>query len=403
MQNSQKPNKGLNPFSKGLFIVLALGFVFYAGLQFGSGSWSANFSNNNVASNQGLPSKLNYSEVDKIYNDLKLKYDGELDANKLLDGLKKGLVEASGDPYTAYLDAEETNSFNESLSGSFEGIGAMLQESEGYVTIETPLSGFPAEKAGLKARDVIVEIDGQDATGLDVGEAVKRIRGEKGTTVTLKIIRDGEAKEFKIVRETITIPSVETEFTQDNIAVVKINSFDENTTQLFNDTVNEIKSKNVKGIVLDLRNNPGGYLNSSVSVSEKWLKSGNVIVQEKRDGKVVEGFTASKDGPLVGIPTVVLINEGSASASEITAGALKDNGVATLVGVTSYGKGSVQEPVKYSDGSLLKVTVARWYRPNGDNIDQKGIEPDAKVEITEENFTNKQDPQKDKALEILNK
>lgn len=401
MIKSKSNKKSLNSFGKGLLITLTFGLVFFAGLQIGSGAWALSFSRQAVTANKSLPNKLDYSSVDKVYDDLRRKYDGELDAEKLLDGLKKGLVEAAGDPYTSYLDAEETTSFNESLSGSFEGIGAELSKEENYVIVVAPLSGFPAEKAGLRAQDIIVEIDGEDATGISVEEAVKRIRGEKGTEVSLGVVRDGERVDIRITRDTITLPSVKYEVIDGNIGYIELSRFSDDTVQLINQAAAEFKDKNVKGIVLDLRNNPGGYLNSAVDISENWLKTGNVIVEEKRDNKVVESFKATANGTLAGIPTVVLINEGSASASEITAGALKDNGAATLVGVTSFGKGSVQEPIQYGDGSLLKVTVARWFTPSGKNIDEEGIEPDVKIERTNDDYKNNKDPQKDKAIELL--
>ncbi|MDQ5953274.1 MAG: carboxyl-terminal processing protease, partial [Patescibacteria group bacterium] len=187
----------------------------------------------------------------------------------------------------------------------------------------------------------------------------------------------------------------------DTIGVIKINSVGTDTFALVEKAITEFKLKNVKGIVVDLRNNPGGYLDGAVKVSGNWLKKGQVIVEEKRDDKVVESFKATKDGTLLGVPTVVLINEGSASASEIMAGALRDNGAATLVGVTTYGKGSVQEVVQFDDGGALKVTVARWYTPSGKNINKDGIAPDQKIELTEENFKNKQDSQFDAAIQKL--
>ena len=401
---SKKPKKVSlgKQFLRGFFIALIIGGVFFAGLQIGSGRWSLSFSQSAIKSNQDLPNKLDYSSVTEVYNKLKQKFDGPLDEAALINGMKKGMVDAAGDPYTTYLDKEEAAEFDSQLNGTFEGIGAVLAKDGDYVIVETPLSGYPAEKAGLKARDIIIKIDDQDATGLSTAEAVKRIRGEKGTNVKLNVVRNGEPLEFNVVRETISIPSVETSYAQnDTIGVIKINSFGTDTVALVEKTITEFKLKNVKGIVVDLRNNPGGYLDGAVKVSGNWLKKGQVIVEEKRDDKVVESFKATKDGTLLGVPTVVLINEGSASASEIMAGALRDNGAATLVGVTTYGKGSVQEVVQFDDGGALKVTVARWYTPSGKNINKDGIAPDQKIELTEENFKNKQDPQFDAAIQKL--
>jgi carboxyl-terminal processing protease len=403
IQKSRGKKLGLGPFGKGIALAFAFGFVFVAGMQIGSGNWSLSFSRQAITANKGLPNKLDYSSVDKVYDDLRRKFDGELDEQKLLDGLKKGLVEAAGDPYTVFMNEEEANAFADDLAGVFVGIGAILEKDGDYVIIETPLQGYPAERAGLKAKDIIIKIDGQDAVGLSTAEAVKRIRGEEGTSVNLVVVRGGsEQLEFTINREKIDIPSLEVSYEDNgNIGVIEISQFSSDTVSLMNKAIDEFKAKGVKGIIVDVRNNPGGYLDSAVGISGKWLKTGQTIVEERRDGKVVEEFTAKSVGPLSGIPTVILVNEGSASASEILAGALKDNGAAKLVGVTTYGKGSVQETVQYDKGGLLKVTVARWYTPNGQNISESGIEPDEKVELTEEDVANKKDPQKDKAIQLL--
>lgn len=379
----QKKSGSLKWFIGGFIAVFIAAGIFYSGTQFGSGSWRWDFMRP-VSENRGLPSRLDYSSVNEVYQALKQKYDGKLDEDKLIIGMKKGLVEAAGDPYTTYFDAEEAKSFDEQLNGSFSGIGAELGKQGTDIVVISPIAGFPAEKAGLRAKDVIVSVDGQDITGISVDEAVKRIRGEKGTSVKLVIIRDGqERKELTIVRDTITIPSVDTKILDNNIGYIKISRFAEDTSGLVDKAATDMKAKNVNGIILDMRNNPGGYLNAAVDVSGQWLKTGQKILDEKRGGKVVESYSATKDGQLVGVPTVVIINEGSASASEITAGALKDNNAATLVGTKSYGKGSVQEFSKFNTGGVLKVTVARWYTPAGKNIDKEGIEPTLKVELTE--------------------
>lgn len=379
----QRKSGSLKWFIGGFIAIFMAAGIFYSGAQFGSGSWRWDFMRP-VSENRNLPARLDYSQVNEVYQALKQKFDGELDEDKLIIGMKKGLVEAAGDPYTTFFDAEEAKSFNEQLNGSFSGIGAELGKQGTDIVVISPIAGFPAEKAGLKAKDVIVSVDGQDVTGISVDEAVKRIRGEKGTSVKLVVVRDGqERKELTIVRDTITIPSVETKMLDNNVGYIKISRFAEDTNGLVDKAAADFKTKNVNGIILDMRNNPGGFLNAAVDVSGHWLKTGQTILDEKRDGKTIESFSATKDGQLVGVPTVVLINEGSASASEITAGALKDNNAATLVGTKTYGKGSVQEFSKFSSGGVLKVTVARWYTPAGKNIDKEGIEPTVKVELTE--------------------
>jgi carboxyl-terminal processing protease len=389
-------------FGLGIASVVIIAGVFTGGLMVGNGSLNIGIGMQPVSSNKDLPNRLDYRSVNAVYDSLVKKFDGKLDEEKLLIGMKKGLVEAAGDPYTVYLDSEEAQSFNESLNGTFSGIGAELSKQDSNIIVVTPIAGSPAEKAGIKSKDIITAIDDQDATNISVEEAVKRIRGEAGTPVKLTVIRGGTEKlDFTITREQITIPSVETKTLDGNIGYIKISRFAEDTTGLVNKAVTDLKSQGVKGVILDMRNNPGGFLNTAVSVSSHWLKNGQTILEEKRDGKVIQSFGAKGDGEFVGMPTVVLVNEGSASASEITAGALKDNNVAQVVGVTSFGKGSVQEFSTFENGGVLKVTIARWFTPAGKNIDNQGIEPNYKVEITAEQAKAGQDPQLDKAQELL--
>ncbi|HYF97032.1 MAG TPA: S41 family peptidase, partial [Patescibacteria group bacterium] len=319
---------------------------------------------------QNLPDRLDYSGVEEVYSKLKNNFDGQLDVKKLEEGMRQGLVNAAGDPYTEYLDPEASKELEEDLSGSFEGIGAELGKDEESIVIVSPIAGFPAEKAGLKPKDVIAEINGESTFDLNLSEAVKKIRGPKGTKVKLSIIRDGKTLDFEITRDQIIIPSVTSEVLAGNIGVIKISRFGEDTTGLVTEYAKELKAKNVEAVILDLRGNPGGLLPVSVDVASIWLKKGDTILQEKRDGQVIKTYFASGNPILNGIPTVVLINEGSASASEIVAGALKDNNAATLIGEKSYGKGSVQEIHKLDLGGALKVTIARWFTPGGQNIDK---------------------------------
>lgn len=345
--------------------------------------------------------KLDYTGVEELYADLKDGYDGQLDATKLEDGLKAGLVGAAGDPYTEYFNTEAAKDFNSQLNGSFEGIGAELGKENESIVIISPIDGFPAQKAGIKSKDLISKINGESAYKITISDAVKKIRGEKGTTVKLEVIRDGKALTFDIVREQISIPSVKSEVTSDNIGILKISRFGDDTVSLSQKAADEFKAKNVRGVVLDMRGDPGGLLDAAVGVSSLWLPNGKTILEEKRDNKVVNSFTAKGTPTLLGIPTVVLVDGGSASASEITAGALRDNNVATIIGEKTYGKGSVQEIRQLKDGGALKVTIARWFTPAGRNIDKEGIEPDQKVEIKPEDVTASKDPQKDAALAKL--
>jgi carboxyl-terminal processing protease len=382
-------------------VVAGVMLVFLAGIGIGSGK--IEFGKPSGSQNKELPADLDYSSVERLYDELKANYDGDLEVEKLLDGLKTGLAEASGDPYTVYLNSKDAEEFNRQLDGTFSGIGAELgQDADKNLIIVSPINGFPAEKAGLRPRDVIMEIDGKSSAGLSVPEAVTKIRGTKGTKVKLGVLRDKKQElEFTITREDIKIPSVKYEILDDNIGYMQINQFNNDTVALSRQAAQEFKGKGVKAVIVDLRGNPGGLLDSAVGVTSLWLPQGKTVLQEKRGGVITDTLSATGGDTLRGVPTVVLINEGSASASEIMAGALKDHKVATLIGVKSFGKGSVQGIEKLPGGSELKVTVARWYRPSGENIDKKGIQPDFEVKMTEEDYANSRDPQKDAAIQKL--
>ena len=343
-------------------------------------------------------SQLDYSGVEELYDALKDGYDGELSNESIEDGLKAGLVKSAGDPYTEFLNAEASKEFNEDLNGSFEGIGAELGKEEQSIIIISPIDGFPAQKAGIKPGDIITKINDESTYDISISDAVKKIRGEKGTKVKLDVFRDNKVLNFEITREQINLPSVKSEVTPENIGIIKISRFGDDTEELVLKAAKDFKTKKVKGVILDMRGNPGGLLDQSVKVSSVWLPKGKLVLEEKRGGEVVNTFKANGNSILLGIPTVVLVDEGSASASEIVAGALRDNGVATIIGQKTYGKGSVQELKQLSDGGVLKVTIARWFTPAGKNIDKEGIEPDQKVEITEADITAKKDPQKDAAI-----
>jgi carboxyl-terminal processing protease len=350
----------------------------------------------------GANDQLDYSSVNQVYSILKSSFDGNLDQQKLIDGLKTGLVDASGDPYTEYFNPTDAKTFNNELSGSITGIGAELgTDDQSHIVIVSPLSGYPAEKAGLKPKDIVAAINSQTTQGMSVDTAVNKIRGNVGTQVTLTIVR-GSAQPFNvtITREKITVPSVKYE-EDGNIGYLKISQFTNDTVDLAQKAAQEFKAKDVKGVVLDLRGDPGGYLSSAVSVSSLWLNNNQVVVQERRGSTIVDTDYADGNNILKGLPTVVLIDAGSASASEITAGALRDNGVATLVGAKSFGKGSVQQVKNLPDGSELKVTIARWYTPKGKNIDKQGITPDITVINSDQDVAAGKDPQKDKAFTLV--
>jgi carboxyl-terminal processing protease len=400
--HSERAKKAKNvAWSVGKTLAIAVVLVAVFALGIGVGNGRISFGAQGASGN--LPNSLDYGSVNQAYEALKNNYDGSLDANKLLDGAKKGLAEATGDPYTEFFSASDAKDFNNELNGTFSGIGAELgQDSDGNLVVMSPIDGFPAAKAGLRAQDVVTAIDGASTSGMSVDTAVNKIRGNKGTKVTLKVIRDKTQQlSFTITRDNIKVPSVNYKILDGNIGYMQITQFSDDTSSLALKAAQEFQKDNVNGVVLDLRDDPGGLLTAAVDVSSLWLDNGKTVLQEKRGNVVVNTYTANGNDLLHGIPTTVLVNAGSASAAEITAGALHDNNAATLVGVKSYGKGSVQQVLKLAGGAELKVTVARWYRPNGQNIDKKGIMPDKVVTMSDDDYKNGSDPQKDAALTIL--
>jgi carboxyl-terminal processing protease len=348
------------------------------------------------------PSVLDLSSVQHTYSVLQAKFNGDLNANELIEGANRGLVDAAGDPYTTYFSEQEAQEFLDGLEGQFEGIGAELGKRDDKVTVISTLDDTPAKKSGLLAGDVIVQVNDQDTTSWSIDKAVSEIRGEKGTTVKLTILRGGsEVKEFSIVRDTITDPSVKSEV-KDGIGIMRISRFgDTDTVMLARQAAESFKNQNVKGIVLDMRGNGGGYLQASQQIAGLWLSSDQVVVTERRGDQVVDTLNATGDPILKGIPTVVLVDGGSASASEIVAGALSDHKAARLVGTKTYGKGSVQQIEDLPGGAKLKVTIAGWFTPSGQSINKEGITPGIKVEITSNDINAQRDPQHDRAIELL--
>ena len=360
-----------------------------------------NISQQRSNSEANLPEDLDYTSVEAVYDVLREKYEGKLSEEQLLDGLKTGLANASGDPYTVYLNDKQAKAFEESLNGKFDGIGAEIAIKNSQLQVVAPLPNTPAEAAGLRAGDPIIAIDGKDTTGITLEEAVTKIRGKKGTKVVLTIVRDGESVEVPIVRDQIVVPNAESRILPGEIGVIELHTFGDDSSDQVKQIADDFAAQGVKGIILDLRNNSGGLLDSSVDVAGLWLDN-QVVVEQRGSGKI-DPLRSGPKGPLGGIPTVVLINNGSASASEIVAGALQDHGAAQIVGEQSFGKGSVQSLEQLGGGAQLKVTIARWYTPKGKNIDKGGIKPDVAVKLTNEDFEASRDPQLDAALEILRK
>lgn len=326
----------------------------------------------------------------------------KVDTKKMFYGSLRGLTDSLGDPYTVFMDPEETTEFNNDLSGTFEGIGAEIAIKNSFLTVVSPLDGMPAQKAGIKAGDKIMAINGSSTIGLTTDEAVKKIRGPKGTKVTLSIIREGlaKAKDFSITRDVIIVKSVTVEWRKDGLALIRISNFNDDTIDLFDSIASQVAQKKPKGIILDLRNNPGGYLDAAVEVGSQWIESGPIVLEQFADGSR-HPYNSSGKGLLKNIPTVVLVNGGSASASEIVAGALLDVKKSVILGEKTFGKGSVQTMRDLPDGSSLKITIAKWLTPAGNSINEKGINPTTEVKLGLEDFNNGRDPQLNKAVELL--
>ena len=382
-----------------LLVILVIG-VFVLGENFGNGNIYFGKSPN---LNKQLSKNIDYSSVNQLYKLIRDNYDGTLTDKQILDGLKTGLANSTNDQYTEYFSASQTKEFNNELTESFSGIGAQMGLNDSnQLIIVSPLAGFPAAKAGLQGQDIVTSINGESTNGMNVDTSVGKIRGPENTYVTLNIIRDGNHElTFKIKRQNITIPSVTSKIIGNNIGYIQISQFTQDTADLAQKAAQSFVKDKVKGVVLDLRGNPGGLVTASVSVSSLWLKEGEMVMQEKNQTQVLATNNATGGNILHGIPTVVLVDAGSASASEITAGALHDNHDATIVGVKTFGKGVVQQIFNLSDGAEVKITVAKWYRPNGQNIQHKGITPDKTVTLTRDQVKAGNDTQLNAALGIL--
>lgn len=329
--------------------------------------------------------------------------DQPVDDTKLMQGAIRGMMESLGDTHTSYMDPQVYETEQSSLQGSYEGIGAIVDTTGDYLTIVSPIQGSPADKAGVKPGDKVIAIDGQDMSGVDPEQARQKVLGPKGTQVTLTIARKDVQTpiEFTITRDAITVRSAEGKMLDNGIAYVDINQFGDKTTAELRETLDKLLAQHPKGIVLDLRNNPGGYLNTAIEVASEFIDRGVVVYEKHGDGKLDE-YKALGNGRATNIPLVVLINEGSASASEILAGALQDYGRAKLVGVQSYGKGSVQNWQQLSNNQgAVRVTIAHWLTPKQRLIDHIGLAPDVYVPLTADDHTAGRDPQLDAAVQTL--
>ncbi len=337
-----------------------------------------------------------------------LVHNEYLDKNNINDvdlfyGALGGMIAALGDPHTVFLTPQITEDFTQELEGSFFGIGAEIGKKNGNIVVVAPLPDTPADRVGLKTGDKILAVDDKDVSGLSVTQAVHLIRGEKGEPVVLTILtkEDDIAKDVTIIREKIDIPSVVYSL-EDDIAVITITHFNNDTPDKFTNVAQKVLRDNPQGVILDLRNNPGGFLNVAVEIASSWLDPEQVVVRETYSDKRNDvNHTAVKRVSLADFDTIVLVNEGSASASEIVAGALQDYDIAKLVGQTTFGKGSVQQLIPLQDNSSIKLTVASWLTPKGRTINNLGIGPDYEIDLSVEDYENDLDPQMDKAKELI--
>jgi carboxyl-terminal processing protease len=326
---------------------------------------------------------------------------------KRVYGMISGMVESLGDPYTFFLPPVEQKQFQEDLSGNFEGVGMEIAVRDEVLTVVAPLKGTPAERAGIKPDDAVLKIDDHDTRNMDVGTAVNLIRGTKGTEVRLLIMREGwtEPKEIKVMRDVINVPVVESEKRSDGTYVISLHTFTSNSPQLFREALRQFVNSGSNKLILDLRGNPGGYLEAAVDMASWFLPTGKVVVTEDYAGHAdnidhrSRGYDIFNDN----LKVVILVDKGSASASEILAGALRSYGVAQLIGTNTFGKGSVQELIPITENTGLKITVARWLLPDGTQIPHTGIVPDVEVKVSEEDVKAGKDPQMEKAVEILKK
>jgi carboxyl-terminal processing protease len=349
--------------------------------------------------------KVDFSLFWKVWDLVKEKHveKNTLDAQQMVYGAINGMLRSTEDPYSSFFDPQESKMFSEDIAGSFDGIGAELGMKDEILTIIAPLDGSPAQKAGLRSGDKILKIDDKSSMELTIDQAVDRIRGKKGTSVKLTILHDGdqETADIIVIRDTIKLDSAKVEFIDDQIAHLEIIKFSDDVDAQFNDAMNSIIATKSKGIILDLRDNPGGLLDKAVSIASRMIPKEKVVVLEEDSSGHKNSLSTSGGDKLSSFPIVVLINEGSASASEILAGALRDNSGVTLIGEKTFGKGSVQQLIDLPGGSSVKITVAKWLTPNGDYIMDTGISPDIEVEMTRDDYEKERDPQLEKAIEVL--
>lgn len=412
MENEKQGSITLGITKFGIILALVAGLAFIGGVSVSGKGISAVLSDVPLLGNalDATPDQsADLADFWKAWNVLNAEFvqthgtSSNPEAREKIWGAIKGMTASFGDPYTVFLPPEDSKVFLDDIAGNFSGVGMEIGIQDDILTVIAPLKGTPAERAGIQTGDKILAIDGASTDGLSTDEAVKKIRGEKGTTVKFTIYRDEAAQEISVVRDTIETPVVENSLdAASGVYTISIYSFSANSGQLFNRALAEFRDSGSKKLIIDVRGDPGGYLEAAASIASHFLEKNEPIVTEDYAGKrenVVHRSTGSGGVP-AGTKVVMLINGGSASASEILSGALQDTKIATLIGSQSFGKGSVQELVDISGGSL-KVTVARWLTPSGRSISQGGLTPDIVIDRTQEDFLAGKDPQRERAIEFL--
>jgi len=386
---------------KKIFISLGLTILIFG--VFGLGVWLGRVQ---VVCPICPPENVDLSLLWQVWKTIEEKYavKDKINAQAMIYGAINGLVKSLDDPYTVFLKPEDAKKFLEDVKGTFEGVGMEIGIKDGQLRVVAPLANTPAERAGLRAGDKILQVDGKSTEGITIDEAINWIRGPKGTEVVLTIYRDewGEARDIKLIRDVIDVPAFKLELRDDKIAYLKIYQFSEKAGYEFPEIALQILNSDAQKIILDLRDNPGGYLEVAQEIASWFLEKGQVVAIEDFGGRQEQKFYLARDNArLVAYPVVILINKGSASGAEILAGALRDNRGIKLIGEKSFGKGSVQELVSLKNNSFLKITVANWLTPKGELITNKGLEPDIKVEMATADYEAGRDPQLEKAIEII--
>ncbi|MDD5621490.1 MAG: S41 family peptidase [Candidatus Pacebacteria bacterium] len=349
-----------------------------------------------------IPEGIDFSIVNDVWDQLEEKYLGQLDHKQMVYGAAKGIAESLGDPYTVFYDPQESQVFQESISGAFEGLGMEVGVRDKVLTIIAPIKGSPAQSAGLLSGDKIIKIGDEFTSDMTIDEAVSKMRGKKDTKVVLTIFRDGwkDAKEFEIARAVINIPSVDIAMLDNNIAHLTIYQFNDNLTLQFINAANEIVNHEAKKIILDLRNNPGGLLDKAQEVAGWFLDKGALVLIEEYSDGLQKEYKAKGNSYFKDYPIIILVNGGTASGAEILAASLKENNTKVqLIGEKTFGKGLVQEALELEGNSFLKVTTAKWLTPNGNEINKIGITPDIEIQMPEDATSS--DPQLDKAIELI--